>query len=44
MEIVVEETASVKEVSPDSLQSFFHACVRSAAHRELCFVPTSHFS
>uniref|UniRef100_A0A8C9FJH1 Ubiquitin specific peptidase 40 n=1 Tax=Pavo cristatus TaxID=9049 RepID=A0A8C9FJH1_PAVCR len=44
MEIVVEETASVKEVSLGSPKSFGHGCVRSAAHRELCFLPTCHFS
>lgn len=44
MEIVVEETASVKEVSLDALQSLCHAWVRSAAHREPCFVPMCCFS
>lgn len=39
MEIVVEETASVKEVSLDALKSLCHAWVRSAACREPCFVP-----
>lgn len=37
MEIVVEETTSVKEVSLGALKSFSHTWPRSASPGELCF-------
>ncbi|KAF1506029.1 Ubiquitin carboxyl-terminal hydrolase 40, partial [Megadyptes antipodes antipodes] len=43
MEIVVEETASVKEVSLAAFKSFCHAWVRSAAPGELCLISVRHF-
>lgn len=43
MEIVVEETASVKEVSQAAFKSFCHAWVSSAAPGELCLTPVRHF-
>ena len=43
MEIVVEETASVKEVSQAAFKSFCHAWVRCAAPGELCLTPVRHF-